>query len=821
MAMIMVFTCVPMGAFAVERDTSSLDAYLDNENLAAVVETLLTDLNDRKQELVPTVLNFVFEFVDALKGKVDVKATTEEKAKALIEYADAELKKAELDKTIPAGVFAVFGVRNPDLKSVDGVLKILVGAGTFINKQSGWKDAAALDFTPLMRDAKKAVALQTTDKSKTPCTDIVYGLFSFLSAPKNVAVIKKAVMGKLDLGGLNATIKGFADMDVQKTVNDMMGNLDVMIYELIYDNLLQQKDKDGNAVKYADSVYKDFTADQLLAAALIKAISGEEVSLADAKKTAGMTFYQLIGTYADKALGKFAIDFLNKDLKKMLGDLVAKASEEQANAIKGVINLDYEFKVSDFNFSDMAQEGLFENLNNFVCNIIKVITTADAYTKLNLKTGGNENITANLTSFFGYVLQQLASYNGGKLEFTIDGKAYSYDFSQFTEDKIKDKSLEDMVVAVLRMFYVDWFGAEAPAEATTLEKLGGYTAYIAIDKFMVNNDKENFNMDYKSLVYGADGKLKNMSQADWFNAIGTMGMDVAVYWLNKATNFGMTVEKVQELKAKDGWTWEDVLEDIIDWALGYIKGVPAVADELSIERGKKDGYGAWYKLNVVLNELFPLAFVNGSGDATFTVDTYKFVMEKAAPSIFDCDFKAFADILATNDDAENPFNKPFIQATIEMVDNLLFAIFEHNCGKTANFTKEATGTRVGYKGQYCTANGHYVGDATVIPATGEEPTTKPEDPTTKPEDPTTKPEDPTTKPEDPPVGDYVKGDADGNGKVTATDARLTLRMSARLEPAPEAGSVAFLRIDVDGNGKITATDARKILRVSTRLEKFE
>ena len=61
----------------------------------------------------------------------------------------------------------------------------------------------------------------------------------------------------------------------------------------------------------------------------------------------------------------------------------------------------------------------------------------------------------------------------------------------------------------------------------------------------------------------------------------------------------------------------------------------------------------------------------------------------------------------------------------------------------------------------------------------------------------------------PPV---IKGDADGDGKVTASDARLILRAATGLEKlATEKG-------DLDGDGKITASDARDALRIATGQE---
>ena len=61
------------------------------------------------------------------------------------------------------------------------------------------------------------------------------------------------------------------------------------------------------------------------------------------------------------------------------------------------------------------------------------------------------------------------------------------------------------------------------------------------------------------------------------------------------------------------------------------------------------------------------------------------------------------------------------------------------------------------------------------------------------------------------------GDVNMDGQINAADARLALRISARLETAEYT---ALLAADTDLNGKIDASDARKILRVSARLESF-
>jgi hypothetical protein len=65
----------------------------------------------------------------------------------------------------------------------------------------------------------------------------------------------------------------------------------------------------------------------------------------------------------------------------------------------------------------------------------------------------------------------------------------------------------------------------------------------------------------------------------------------------------------------------------------------------------------------------------------------------------------------------------------------------------------------------------------------------------------------------------LPGDPDGDGTVTASDARLALRTAVSLENfAP--GSLQFNACDVDGDGTVTAADARGILRAAVGLEKL-
>ncbi|MBR3869505.1 MAG: dockerin type I repeat-containing protein [Clostridia bacterium] len=70
--------------------------------------------------------------------------------------------------------------------------------------------------------------------------------------------------------------------------------------------------------------------------------------------------------------------------------------------------------------------------------------------------------------------------------------------------------------------------------------------------------------------------------------------------------------------------------------------------------------------------------------------------------------------------------------------------------------------------------------------------------------------------EETPAVSTIKGDVDLNGKITAADARLALRKSAKIQTL---SSEQMKNADVNGDGVVSATDARLILRYTAGLIK--
>ena len=64
---------------------------------------------------------------------------------------------------------------------------------------------------------------------------------------------------------------------------------------------------------------------------------------------------------------------------------------------------------------------------------------------------------------------------------------------------------------------------------------------------------------------------------------------------------------------------------------------------------------------------------------------------------------------------------------------------------------------------------------------------------------------------------YLLGDANLDGQITAADARIILRISAKLETL-EDNKIAVENIDVNFDGTVSASDARTVLRVAAKLQ---
>lgn len=108
---------------------------------------------------------------------------------------------------------------------------------------------------------------------------------------------------------------------------------------------------------------------------------------------------------------------------------------------------------------------------------------------------------------------------------------------------------------------------------------------------------------------------------------------------------------------------------------------------------------------------------------------------------------------------------------------------------------------------------------TTIPTTAQTtvPTTETTTESTTAETTTIQPDSSESTTETTTKAEPLQGDINGDGKITAADARLALRASSKLMTLTDE---QLLLSDMNGDSKLNAADARTILRIASRLEVY-
>lgn len=701
LAVILTFSSVPLmaSAAAIKDEVKTVDQLIEADNLGNLVEWLIKSINTRKEIITPTILKLVYMFVDEIDtGDLDImNADAEALSKVLIDYLNKNLPEWTKDLTkedwwpILTNAVRIFGI-TIDLDDVDGVVKTLYSLAS--TNTFG-------DVSSMKESALKNVSIKNSGNF-----GVIKALLQFLG--DNTAFLKKLVAGKVNLGtlaALNGTVNdAVKDMLSKEAIKDML--IDAVELESGPDYMLGDADLDGSITSsdarlilrcsvdlepdltekqlaasdcdgdteitssdarlalrasvgletISDAVidYSAFTADEILAAAFLKLLTGKAaIAKTEAAAVMELSIYGFLETYAGDIYANLLLDLLNNDARELLNKVIEK---DKSGTIKKVVNINYEFKADTFDTYLGAGKGnMVAQLNNAVITLLEVVLTKDAFKGLALEKGGNDKLNSNLTKTFRFVLPLIKDIPG-----------LGADLSGFTAAKVKNMSAEEMAVAVLKLFFKGWFKNADMNEvnkAKTLEQLGVLAA-----KYAATN-KEWVPMEIASVA--AAKNVEKMNEKACLDLVFEIGMEVAAKALdyNKSTTYYVLPENTE------GWKGNDYLDDIVDWALNLIKGLPVVADTLAIERGVTDGNGGFYKINTVLNSLVDLSFIKGCGNDTFKVDLETMLMDKFLGNLLNFDIEASVAILAENEEA-SIFNSKINEAAINLVDDLLTALFE-------------------------------------------------------------------------------------------------------------------------------------------------
>ncbi len=712
LAMVLAFSSVPLmaSAAAIKDDVNTVEKLIQGESLGNLVEWLLKNVNNRKEEILGTVLSLVFMFVEdeALQAKVGttdvLKADDEALAKILVDWLNADvLPQLQAQLASDDTMKAVLKIVSIDVSSVDKIISSLHTLATTLSLG---------DISNLKEDAlvlKKGLIPTLVTVKASGSLGALYAVLQFLS--DNTNFFKKVLAGNVNLGLLAAA---------NSLINDLIKDYisPAAIKEMLCD-----------AIELDYETYKSYTADEIVAVAFLKLLTGAEtVAQNDAKDVMNLTIYGFLDKYAGQIYKTLLVGPLNNDVKALLVENVKPLDDEYGNIFDEVFNWDYNFTGNEFDAVLEAGKGnMVAKLNDAVIALLKVILTEDAFKGLDLKTGGNENLDENLTKTFRFILPKIAK---------IDKTKLGADLSGFTADKVKNMGAEEMAVAVLKLFFPGWFKNSVAKEVNAVKTLEQLAVLAA--KYAVTNN------EWVPMTITAASKAANVEKlADdaCIDILFEIGMETAA----KALDYNKTTTYYELPADTAKWTAVDYLDDIVDWALNFVDGIPASADKLTTERHVLDGEGGFYKLNVILDSLFDLSFISGCGNDTFKFDIETMLLDKFIGNLLNFDIEDAVAMLAENEEA-SLFDKKINVAVIDLVDDLLTGLFEE-----------------GYE----------------LP-TG-----------------------------------VLPGDVSGDGKITAADARLTLRASVKLE---NLDAKQIKAADVDGKAGLTAADARLILRASVGLE---
>ncbi len=724
LAVIIAFSSVPLvaSASAIKDEVNTVEALIQGENLGNLAEWLFTNLNTRKEKVTGTILRLVFMLTEDKEIKSHVgktklnKADDEALAKIFISWLNADVLP-DLQKQLASdpSLKDMFSIVPVDIRTVDKLIATIHSLA--ITTSLG--DVSAINENSLIVKREVIPQLNTLVTVKNSGNiGVLYALLQFLS--DNTSLIKKILSGKLDLGtfaGLNSLINdkikksispaAIKEMLIKAVELDkapyMAGDIEedgvitasdarlilrcsVGLEPDLTEKQLAAADCDNEegvtaadarlALRVSVSLdsfpeikadYSSFTADEILAAAFLKLLTGRDsIEKEEAGAVMDLSIYGFLETYAGDIYANLLLDILNNDVKNTLSDFVAK---DKTNTIKKVINLDYEFKADTFDTYLGAGKGnMVAQLNNAVITLLEVILTKDAFKKLNLEKGGNDKLNSNLTKTFRFILPLIK-----------DVPDLGADLSGFTAAKVKKMSAEEMAVAVLKLFFKGWFknaNMKEVNKAVTLEQLAVLAA-----KYAATNEEW---VPAEITAAAQAKKVETLDDKTCIELIFDIGMEVAAKTLahNKKTTYYSLP------KNTEGWTGDDYLDDIVDWALGFVKGIPVIADTLNIKRGVTDKKGGFYKLNTVLNDLVDLSFIKGCGNKEFTVDIEKMLLDEFLKNLLNFDIEASVAILAKNEKA-SIFNLKINEAAINFIDDLLTAFFEHVEPKKDSDTKSA------------------------------------------------------------------------------------------------------------------------------------
>ena len=411
--------------------------------------------------------------------------TTEQYASALLDYADKELKKANI--TMDLSILGKLDATSID-NALSSVYKLING-----NKIILWM---AGDLNSVNVDA-----IKSPRRSNTTDVAVIKALLQFLA--DNKGIVKKVVVGgvgkyKRDGGVSLGVANSFVKVDL---------NVEVMLREMIWG--LAYPNTEYNSSNNIDSMLQVIIQNAL---AGVKEIPESVRNLVDLNST--KSTYDFIEDLLQTAYNDIAVPMLNDQTMKWLGQEIDK---DTTGTLAGLFNRD--FRVSAYTVP--AGSTLVAELNNIAGGIVNgLLKNYNGWV-----SGDNSKLTDNVVAVARYILKETGDY------FFSDWQKHIA-----TAEEIDAMSKEELIAYLARSIINASVGyMYIPEDVTTVVGV----AWEAVKQLMAQFLPER---DYSGYPKTVQGILDMLADFVAYNV--NPGIDLNAGDLKKALNYGDGMDKM-------------------------------------------------------------------------------------------------------------------------------------------------------------------------------------------------------------------------------------------------------------------------------------
>ena len=411
--------------------------------------------------------------------------TTEQYASALLDYADKELKKANITMDL-----SILG--KLDATSIDNALSSvykLINGNKIILLMAGDLNSVNVD------------AIKSPRRSNTTDVAVIKALLQFLA--DNKGIVKKVVVGgvgkyKRDGGVSLGVANSFVKVDL---------NVEVMLREMIWG--LAYPNTEYNSSNNIDSMLQVIIQNAL---AGVKEIPESVRNLVDLNST--KSTYDFIEDLLQTAYNDIAVPMLNDQTMKWLGQEIDK---DTTGTLAGLFNRD--FRVSAYTVP--AGSTLVAELNNIAGGIVNgLLKNYNGWV-----SGDNSKLTDNVVAVARYILKEAGDY------FFPDWQKHIA-----TAEEIDAMSKEELIAYLARSIVNASVGyMYIPEDVTTVVGV----AWEAVKQLMAQFLPER---DYSGYPKTVQGILDMLADFVAYNV--NPGIDLNAGDLKKALNYGDGLDKM-------------------------------------------------------------------------------------------------------------------------------------------------------------------------------------------------------------------------------------------------------------------------------------